>query len=183
MTVTRTLRLDEDLDRALEKMAEEEGESVNVLASRALRRLVEWDRVADKFGMTVVSAQVLAKLMEPYTEEQATELGSWIAKELWEPYIVYNYPSPDVASLLETLRLIARYGSRFKIDSSVEAGRHVVIIRHTLGTKWSAFYEGLLKSAFRDLLHIEVTSHTSKELFTFEFRTPAEPRGEGSGAA
>jgi hypothetical protein len=182
LTVTRTLRLDEDLDRALEKMAEEEGESVNVLASRALRRLVEWDRLADDFGMTVVSAQVLTKLMEPNSEEQARELGSWIAKELWEPFITYHYPSPDVASMLEAIRLIAQYGSRFKMDSSVEAGKHVVIIRHAMGTKWSAFYDGLLKSVFSDLLHLDITSHTSKELFTFEFRTPGEPKEKGRSA-
>jgi len=178
MTVTRTLRLDEDLDEALEKMAREEGESVNALASRSLRKLVEWDVLADKLGMVQMNAGTLVRLIEPLTEEEVRDLGSWVGKEVWEPFITYRYLTATPDTALQSLQLLSRYASRFRVDYSVKAGRVVVIIRHSMGIKWSAFYEGAARAVFEDLMRVGIVSHITDELVTIEFQAQDESKGD-----
>lgn len=79
--MTRTLRLDEDVDEALERMAQERGESVNAIAGRALRKLVEWDRIAESVGLVVASSVTLGRLMDSQTREEARALGELVVSE------------------------------------------------------------------------------------------------------
>ena len=53
-SVTRTLRLDEDVEAGIVEMAEREQFSFNLLANKALRKLVEWEDKAGKFGFIQV---------------------------------------------------------------------------------------------------------------------------------
>jgi hypothetical protein len=47
-TVLRTIRIDKNLDDALDKDAEEHGVSENALVSSILAKYIEWDRYAEK---------------------------------------------------------------------------------------------------------------------------------------
>jgi hypothetical protein len=52
--VTRTLRLEEDLDKAIVRRASNEKVSVNFLVGRSLRKMVDWDIPVMDFGMAVI---------------------------------------------------------------------------------------------------------------------------------
>jgi predicted transcriptional regulator len=177
-SVTRTLRLDENVDAALERMSEEAGESVNSIAERALRKLVEWDRLAESAGMVVVSRTTLGRLMDTQTIEQARTLGMYIGSEVWKPIIISNFGEVNVTSALETTRLIARYMSRFEINYATEESKNVVTIRHTGGIKWSAFYQGAADSLFGKILGLDTKSSMTEELVTLEFNMPKSSRVE-----
>jgi len=47
------------VDRRLREWAEREGVSVSFLANKALRRLVEWDMYADRFGFIAMPREAL----------------------------------------------------------------------------------------------------------------------------
>lgn len=47
-TVLRTIRIDKNLDDALDKDAKEHGVSENALISSILAKYIEWDRYAEK---------------------------------------------------------------------------------------------------------------------------------------
>ncbi|HXW37234.1 MAG TPA: hypothetical protein VEJ36_04960 [Nitrososphaerales archaeon] len=170
MTVTRTLRLDDDLEEALLRMSEEEGESVNVLAARSLRRLVEWQRPAEKLGLVTVSPRMLARLMDTQTVDQARELGRWVGKEIWEPYIRYVYRTVTFDIMLQSLDLMSRYSLQFQYDHAVSGGRNVVVLRHSMGIKYSAFYEGALLAVLQGMLKQDMRSSITDELCTIEFQ-------------
>ncbi len=176
MTVTRTLRLDSDLDRAIRKLADEKGETVNAVASRALRRLVEWDALAEKLGMVMITPEVLVKLMETHTVRQARNLGEWVAKELWGPYVRYHYMTLDLDSVRSSLELHARYAARFEFDTSTDGGKAYWLFRHSMGLKWSAFYEGVAIELLVGLLGVKPQSSITDELCAVEFEVPTRQR-------
>src|SRR6266581_1401869 len=81
-SVTRTIRIDEDIDFQLEKLAHEQRVSVNYFANQALRKFVEWDVFADRLGFVTLPSDIFEKLVGFVTDEQAKELGGWFGKNL-----------------------------------------------------------------------------------------------------
>ena len=171
-SVTRTLRLDEDVDAALERMAEEAGESVNVIAGRALRKLVEWDRIAAKAGLVVISPITLGKLMDSQTLEQARALGESIGNEVLKSIMISIYGEVSMSSALETIKLMSRYMSRFEFHYATEGSTRVLTVRHTQGIKWSAFYLGIADSLLGETLGLDFKSNMTEELASMEFDMP-----------
>ena len=178
MTVVRAFRLDEDVDGALKKISEEEGESVNVVVNRTLRKFVEWDRPAGKLGMMQISRQELVKMMDSQTPEQAREQGVWVGAEVFEPFVRYLKPDLDFASVIGALDMLSRYSGRFELTHSVAGRKHLVVIRHSMGANWSAFYEGAGSTVLGDLLKLDCKSSSTDELCSFEFELEAG-RSEG----
>jgi hypothetical protein len=177
-SVTRTLRLDEDVDAALERLSEESGESVNAMAGRALRKLVEWDRLAETAGLVVISPLTLAKLMNAQTLEDARALGRTIGSEVWKPIIISNFGEVNLTSTLETVRLISRYMGRFDFHYVTEGSKSVVTIRHSGGIRWSAFYLAAADSIFGEILGLDCRSSMTEELVTLEFNMPESARAD-----
>ena len=181
MTVTRTIRLEAELDEALEKLASDGGESVNALLNRTLRKLAEWDRVAEAFGIMGVAQGTLIRLMEAITQDQARELGVWAAREQWEPMMRYMYGQVSVDSVLRSIDLLARNSSRFIFDHVVMGRKHVITIRHSMGMKWSSFYEGAARTTIEDLLGLKCVTQLTGETVDVEFQTQDKKEGAHLG--
>ena len=175
--MTRTLRLDDDVDTALQKMAEERGESVNAIAGRALRKLVEWDRLAESAGLVAISPVTLSRLMDSQTPEQAGALGAFVGNEVWKPVIISKYGEVTLDSVLKSIELIGRYMGRFNFTYSAEGRRRAVTIRHSGGIKWSAFYVGAASRLFSDALGLAFKATTTEELASIEFEMAENKRG------
>jgi len=181
LTVIRTFRLDQDVDEALKRISEEDGESVNVIANRTLRKFVEWDRLAQKIGMMQISRQELVRMMDTLTVDEARALGSWVGSDTVEPQVRYLNAEINLDTFVRLVDLLARYSGRFKFDHTVAGGKHVMVIHHSMGPKWSAFYEGAGSKVLGELLHIDFVSNVTDELCSFEFtlegRETSEKRG------
>ena len=159
------------MDEALERLAKEKGESVNVVAGRALRRLVEFDRLAEKVGLVMVSPVTLGKLMDSQTLEQARVLGESTAINVWKPMVLSNYGSASISSVLESIELISRYMGRFDFHYATEESKRVVTVRHSRGARWSAFYAGAAVTLFTSL-GIETEVSETDELVSIGFEMP-----------
>ena len=177
MTSTRTLRLDDDVEDALKRMSAEEGESVNVIAGRALRKLVEWDRVADKVGMLSLSREMVTRLMATQTLDQARSLGDWVGMDLLGPFAHFTHGAITQDTLLETIELLSRYSRAFVFDKTVSGRSHTWVIRHSMGMKWSAYYQGAAEAVLREVFGVEVKSRITDELCVVEFQLPPEKGG------
>lgn len=173
--MTRTLRIDADLDEALKKMAEESGESVNSIVGRGLRRQVEWDHLAERAGLVVVSSVTLGKLMDSQSMDEARALGESAGTEVFLPFVVSTYGEVTLASALEAIGLISRYMGRFESHYTTEGQRSVLTIRHARGSKWSAFYLGIAKTVF-ETLGLPFTTKVTEELVSLEFGSPETAR-------
>ena len=76
-TTTRAFRIDDTVDRQLRELAEREGVTVSFLANKALRRLVEWDMYADRFGFTAMPKEALSRMIGLLSEDEVRKLGRW----------------------------------------------------------------------------------------------------------
>ena len=172
MAVTRTIRLEKELDDVLQKIAKDERVTVNSIVNKSLRKYVDWDRHADKFGMLVVRPAVLAELMERQSLDEARELGRLSVKNGLKPTISYMFVDFSLPNVIEFLRRFSKYSGRYSFEDSVDGRKHVILMRHALGLKWSAYYEGVLKGIFDDELGIKIKVSVGPETCIGQFELP-----------
>ena len=170
-SVTRTIRIERDVDDFLRKFGEREGVSVNLLVNKAIRRLVEWDIYAEKFGFITLPSAMLIKLMDCLTDEEARELGIWAGKNLVKEYITFWFKEVTPETLLEGFpKLLAKYGRAFAYEELEEGDRRTIILKHGSGAKWSTFYEEAIRTAFRDHLKRDVKVEKSENQVVVRLR-------------
>src|SRR5947209_14614243 len=156
--VTRTLRIDSDVESRIEMLAEKEGVSFNLLANRSLRRLVEWEATAEKFGFAQVPLHALERVFNILSEEQARLLGREAGKNMMQELILFWFKKLDREAALKLLAMSAKYARLFTLERMIEGGTDTVVLKHDRGPRASAYYSELLKSLFHSL-DVDVDTH------------------------
>ncbi|MDA4121938.1 MAG: hypothetical protein OK456_02010 [Thaumarchaeota archaeon] len=167
--ITRTIRLDKELDDVLQKIARDEKVTVNSIVNRCLRQFVDWDRHADKFGMATIRPALLTELISRLSVDEARQLGRDSVKDSLRPAIEYIFVEFSLPNFIEFMRRFARYSGRFEFEDSVDGRKHVILVRHSTGLKWSAYYEGMVRGIFEDELGIKIKASAGPESFTGTF--------------
>src|SRR3989442_5077726 len=106
-TTTRAFRIDETVDRQLREWAEREGVSVSFLANKALRRLVEWDVYADRFGFIAMPREALSRMIELLSEDEVRNLGRWAGEDVYRAVTTVMFKQLDLATRLEVISKLA----------------------------------------------------------------------------
>src|SRR5207245_4558908 len=146
---TRSFRLDQDTIDNLHALSEKERLSVNVLANKALRRYVEYDVPAEKFGLITISKALLKTLFALMTEEQARELGRKSGREAGPGLVTFWYKKFDLETTIKAIgKVTSEYGRNFSFDASFDGKTHVLIMRHESGKNASAYYAEFVKAVF-----------------------------------
>ena len=167
--VTRTIRFDKELDEALQNIGHHEKMSVNAIVNRLVREYVEWDRYNEKIHIVEISPSVLTMLMERYPLDEARALGRTMAKDLVRPSIEQIFVDYTFDNAVEFLRRFSHYTRRFNFEDSVEGHKHVMMLRHSLGVKWSAYYAGMLQEILEEGLGIKIQQTMGAEFCAAKF--------------
>jgi hypothetical protein len=149
-SVTRTIRLDEDIDLQLSATADREKQSGNIIISKALRSYLEWTQYAKLLNHATVSHTLLEKMMAYLTEEEARELGRWSATNTLVEMTNMLFGGVRLTSTIATLAIMAKYSGRFVLEHTFENPKHYLILIHDAGLKWSKFYEEFLITAIQN---------------------------------
>jgi predicted transcriptional regulator len=161
--VTRTVRLDADLDTAIQEKAKEANTSVNNLVNRVIRKYVDWDVPAAKFGLGPVAAGLLNHLFQDVDEEAAFDLGRGVAHEFTQPFTTYLFGELTLETSIMLWRRAADYGGRYTFDINSDKEHHVFVLRHNGGLRLSTFYSGIFQGLYSEILKIQVKVESTKD--------------------
>src|SRR5207245_9380465 len=138
---TRAIRLDGDIDRALEAIAKQENQSVSLIMNKALLRHVDWEYPAGRFGLITVSSSVMRKLFELLTIDQARTFGKEAGTQFFSEFVNFWFKALDFKALLKALEFLGdRYAREFHFDQSFDGKVHTLIVKHDRGSPRSAYY-------------------------------------------
>jgi hypothetical protein len=133
----------------LHALSEKEKVSVNALADKALRRYVEYDVLAEKFGLITVSKGLLKTLFALMTEKQARELGRKSGGEAGPAFVTFWYKKFDLENTIKAIgKVTSEYGRNFSFESSFDGKTHVLVMRHESGKNASGYYGESVKAIF-----------------------------------
>ncbi len=125
---------------------------MNVITNKALRRYVDWEANAEKFGTVTTSASTIKKFFDYLSESQAKEMGLWWGENQVPGIVTYFFKKFDLESVLKALEFLgAQYGRAFTFDHSFDGKTHTLIVKHDMGYKASVFYAEAAKAAFAHL--------------------------------
>jgi hypothetical protein len=148
-SVTRTLRLDEDVEAGIVEMAEREKFSFNLLANRSLRKLVEWEDKASKFGFIQVPTSIVEKVFSILTDEEARELGKEAGTNTLPEMVLFWFKKFNPETALKAMEMIGSYGNAFRLQYTLDGETDTVVLKHDRGPRVSAFYAELFGSLFK----------------------------------
>jgi len=150
-SVTRTLRLDEDVEAGIVEMAEREQFSFNLLANKALRKLVEWEDKAAKFGFIQVPTSLLEKVFSILTDDEARDLGREAGTNTLPEMVLFWFKKFNPETALKAMEMIGSYGNSFRLQYTLDGETDTVVLKHDRGPRVSAFYAELLVSLFKPM--------------------------------
>jgi hypothetical protein len=148
-SVTRTLRLDEDVEAGIVEMAEREQFSFNLLANRSLRKLVEWEDKASKFGFIQVPTSIVEKVFSILTDEEARELGREAGTNTLPEMVLFWFKKFNPETALKAMEMIGTFGNAFRLQYTTDGETDTVVLKHDRGPRVSAFYAELFGSLFK----------------------------------
>ena len=174
-TRTRAFRIDETVDEQLREWAEREGVSVSFLANKALRRLVEWDMYADRFGFIAMPNEALSRMIDLLSLDEVRELGKWVGENAYRAFTTFVFKHIDMETVLEVIpKLTSKYTKAFEYEVKREGSRTVIVLRHGRGRKYSIFYEEVARAMFRDLVGRGIRTESQENAVVLE--VPNVPR-------
>jgi len=175
-SVVRSVRLDEDVDRSLQRYALKDGISLNSLINKALLRYVRWDVSASRFGGVTLAGPSLTKLMSYLSDDQVREYAQWVAENSVRDFITFFFGEFTLSTLLKGLRLLADYGGHFKYEESTSNHVRTVVLKHGRGAKWSIHYQEWVRSSVEKILGLKIETEMTENQVTLRFPIPAEKR-------
>jgi hypothetical protein len=172
-TTTRAFRIDETVDRRLREWAEREGVSVSFLANKALRRLVEWDMYADRFGFIAMPREALSRMVELLSEDEVRDLGRWAGEDVYRAFTTFMFKHLDLDTVLQIIpRLTSRYTKAFEYEEKRDGAQTVIVLKHGSGRKYSLFYEEVARALFADLGIRAIRTEPQENAVVLEFTNP-----------
>src|SRR2546428_11872675 len=175
-TTTRAFRIDETVDRQLREWAEREGVSVSFLANKALRRLVEWDMYADRFGFISMPREALSRMIELLSEDEVRDLGRWAGEDVYRAFTTFMFKHLDLETVLEVIpKPSSRYTRAFEYEEKRDGSRTVIVLRHGSGHKYSLFYEEMARALFAALGGRGIRTEPQEYAVVLELSNPPTP--------
>jgi hypothetical protein len=162
-SVTRTLRIEEELDRSIQRIAADENLTVNSVVNRTLLRMVEWDHPGMKVGLVSASSTLLGRLLSDKDEEACEELGRWAAREFYVPFIAFLFGEVSVANSLDFFARASRYGE-FTFGETGDSGKHILILKQTFGQNWTYYFSGVMGELFHGVLGKRFTTECTADM-------------------
>jgi len=170
LSETRTIRLEGDILLKLEELANQENVSISFIINKALRRHVEWEIYAEKFGFMMAFTSKMRRIFESLTDAEARELGSQSAENEYSEFINFWFKKIDFDTTVKALELLgSEYARSFKFEHSFDGSMHTIIFKHDRGPRTSAYYAEMAKVLF-NRLNLKVDTVESDQQVTIAVR-------------
>jgi hypothetical protein len=170
-TRTVTFRVDSRIVDGLQREADNNGVSLNILVNQLLKRYYDWGKYESKLNMMPVPKVILSSCMD-ISVDVIREIGTKgieeyrnkivrhaaeIAFDAMKDAVLLMKNQYNLWDVLEVLREYMR-ASGIKADHRIAGRKNVFVIQHEMGENWSLFTQELLKLIFERLAKVRVES-------------------------
>lgn len=165
-----TFRLDSITIDELQREADQNQTSLNVLVNQVLKRYTNWDSYENRIGMMPVPKVMLTSLIDkaidtakkngikeeaigPFRDQLIKEAAK-VAFDIMKDAVLFMKKQYNIWTVLSVLQEYMKV-SGINSDHRIESGRkHLFVIQHELGENWSLFTKELLKLIFENLAKV-----------------------------
>jgi len=180
-----SFRLDSKVIDEMQKEANQNEISLNVLVNQTLKKYTEWGRYENKIGMMPVPKLMLSSLidraieiatknglltdttLDSYRDQIITEAAT-TAYSLMKDAVLFMKKDYNLWTVLSVLQEYMKV-SGINSDHQIGSGRkHIFVIQHELGENWSLFTKELLTQIFESLAQVRAEFRITPNTTTAE---------------
>lgn len=156
-SVTRTIRLDSELDHSMQEEARRLGFTLNTLYNQIAIKYMRADRLFAGEKAISIDPVILSSMLRCLGEGEVEGIGAE-AGAVHPRDVILSGGSPiNIDSVVNLMtRVLSVYGGWFSCVHNEEGGTHVFFIKHNLDPNWSRFLEAYVRSMFSSLLGMRV---------------------------
>jgi len=148
-----TFRLDNDTIKHLRHEASQQDISTNTLVNHILKEHIKWHSNARKAGFIAVRRSLIMNLMNFLSERDIVSVAENVAKSTNKDSILLlekEYTIKSALQFLENWMKISGYVYRHE-EIKDDQNRHMYVIQHDMGMKWSIYLANLYQLLFDEL--------------------------------
>ena len=142
-----TFRLDAENLEALEKIAKNEGISVNSLTNIIMEYYLKWHVFSGKSGLVSFPKRLLQEMLEVISEKKVSQMAQLIAESEVPDIILLMRTEYSPNSFIDIIETWAKI-SNFPFSHKIKDNTHDIILQHNMGSKWSLYLAELFKDVF-----------------------------------
>jgi hypothetical protein len=180
-----SFRLDSKVIDEMQKEANQNEISLNVLVNQTLKKYTEWGRYENKIGMMPVPKLMLSSLIDRAIEiatknglltdttldsyrDQIIREAAITAYSLMKDAVLFMKKEYNLWTVLSVLQEYMKV-SGINSDHQIGTGRkHIFVIQHELGENWSLFTKELLTQIFESLAQVRAEFRITPNTTTAE---------------
>ena len=140
-----TVRIPRELYDVVSEDANSESVGFNTVLTRILRKYVEWDRLASKFGTITISREGFVGFLALANDEELDRLGSSFAKRIVEGSEFW-FQASHLGSWLSLFNLMAKHGGLGVIRVTGSGKEKTIHLRHDLQISGSKFFAATIRA-------------------------------------
>ena len=162
-----TFRLLNIILNKLRQEAQQKEISINTLVSQIIKEHTDWHSYAAKAGFIYIRKELLTNLLDKLPEQEIASLAEYLAKTSSRDLILLLKGKYNIESALEYIESwirVAAYTYRHEVNST----RHLYIIQHHMGRKWSIYLAELYRHLFEELETKKVDFDITDTTLSFE---------------
>ena len=148
-----TFRLDDNLLSRLRRESTQKQVSLNTLASQVFQSHADYEIYASRAGMVSFPKALLIRIMDKLSDDEVAKLSEYIAENEIKDFVLIMNQEYTIRAFLRTIESWLRAtGFVYRRESLLEDPNiHVFVINHSMGRRWSLYFEKLLKYCLNDL--------------------------------
>jgi hypothetical protein len=145
-----SFRLGKELLEELRHEADVRQVSLNTLANQIFRQYIDWHTSAAKAGWIPMQKEMIRKVIEKINDDEVKELADHISKNQMQDVILLLRRQYDFASFLDVMEAWLKV-SQMPYNHKSEEDKHIFVIQHDMGRKWSLYMTQLFRNACEEL--------------------------------
>lgn len=117
--------------------------SANILVNQILRKFVEFDRYQQRLGILPVPKQLLMDMMDGCDDRKIKFFAERMFRILKDS-VMFMQKGQDLGAFLRVLEEYVKVAG-IASEHTINGNRHVFVVQHDMGLKWSEFTKELLR--------------------------------------
>ena len=169
-TSSISFRINEEYEKVLRNIAEENKTSLNTLANQIFGNYVEFELYAKKFGTLRMSTDTFRRMLDVMDEKSIMEIATRCGSQEVKEFILFKWKDVNSKTVTDFIKIyfdLCGYG-RCNLDET--EGKVTFSVHHDLQKKGSLFLKYLLESLIRTGLDKDCKTNVTDDTITISFQ-------------
>lgn len=169
-TSSISFRINEEYEKILRSIAEENKTSLNTLANQIFGNYVEFELYAKQFGTLRMSTDTFRRMLSGIDEKKVIEIATRCGSQEVREFILFKWKEVNSRTIVNFIKVYFDLCGYGRCNLNETEGNVTFSVHHDLQEKGSLFLKHLFESLIRTSLDKDCKTTVTKDTITVSFQ-------------